>query len=127
MKTTTIAFVILFMIAGQGVCEESRFDGNNLLEYCTAAIQMIDGKGNVSSVKASLCVGYVAGLRDMNAIHEFFGGTPVFCITKQQIPNSQLIRIVVKYLQDKPAQLHEDSAFLVTKAFKEAFPCKAGQ
>lgn len=45
-----------------------------------------------------------------------------FCVPKD-VPVSQLVRVVVKYLEEHPAQLHNPAHGLVYASLKDAFPC----
>jgi hypothetical protein len=51
----------------------------------------------------------------------------LICLPKEKPQTvGQLARIVVKYLEDNPKQLHEPAASLATVALSKAFPCKGG-
>ncbi|MNR61896.1 hypothetical protein D3C85_1837700 [compost metagenome] len=46
-----------------------------------------------------------------------------FCLPGN-VTNSQMVRIVVKYLKDNPKNLNEGRTGLVWSALKDAYPCK---
>ena len=46
------------------------------------------------------------------------------CVSNE-IDNEQALKVVLKYLQDNPAQLHIPANYLVRRSIEQAFPCKA--
>jgi len=120
MTKTIFAFLILFVLACHSVCYAT--DGNTLLDSCTAAIQKMDGKTNVSGVRVGYCYGYVQGLIDMNTLYKDSGLSPLFCVP-QTISNGDGARIIFKYLQSHPERLDEYAGVLAADAYIEAFPC----
>lgn len=120
MIKTIFAFLIFFVLAGQLVCYAT--DGNTLLESCTAAIQKMDGKNNVSGVRVGYCYGYVQGLIDLNTLHKGSGMSSLFCLP-QTISNGEGARIIFNYLKSHPERLDEYAGVLAVDAYIEAFPC----
>jgi hypothetical protein len=121
MTKTILAFLIFFVLAGQLVCYAN--DGNTLLEHCTAAVQKMDGKTNVSLVRVGYCYGYIQGLIDMNTLHTGSGLSPLFCLP-QTLSNGHIARTLFEYLQNHPERLREYGGVLAVEAYMEAFPCK---
>ena len=101
-------------------------DGKYLLDQCNVAVTFQDSgeipPGYLSAV--SYCYGYLEGIGELNSINKGLGRFAYFCVPKDGIPNTQAARIVVKYLRDNPAKLHENKAVLAVLALKEAYPCK---
>jgi hypothetical protein len=97
------------------LCFASGFlDGNDLLEDCSAVNEQ---SANFSS---GVCNGYIAGISEMaDTILN-----PGFICPSDNITARQLVRIVIKYLNDHPEQLHERKPKVVLRALVEAFPCK---
>ena len=98
--------------------------GSTLLRQCQAAAKIADG-GNYTTqqgIDGTFCRGYVAG-----AVDQMVGlsvqTTTVYCIPSNA-DNDQLVRVVLKYLNDNPATLNYPAAALVAKAIIAAFPCK---
>jgi hypothetical protein len=98
--------------------------GSTLLRQCQAAAKIADG-GNYTTQQAidgTFCRGYVAG-----AVDQMVGlsvqTTTVYCIPSNA-DSDQLVRVVLKYLNDNPATLNYPAAALVGKAIIAAFPCK---
>jgi len=120
IKKTIFAFLVISVFISQLVCHA--VDGNTLLESCTAAIQKMDGKNNVSGVRVGYCYGYVQGLIDMNASYKGSGQVPLFCLP-QTISNGEGARIIFQYLQNHPERLNEYAGIVAVDAYREAFPC----
>lgn len=90
--------------------------GNLLLDFCNS-----DEFKDLRSF--SYCTGYIAAIADLD------NGT---CILKQNsyfklpenITQSQLRKVVVKWLNQNPEKLNFGAASLVEVALSESFPCK---
>ena len=99
-------------------------DGNQLLVDCTAGIIVAEG-GHLSDktrlVDASRCLGFLQGIVRMNNFYREKGDS-LFCLPKGST-YGQYARIVVKYLQDHPEELHQDEFDLAVGALVIAFPC----
>jgi len=75
------------------------------------------------------CIGYVEGIVDgiseevayAHAMTEKEPPSP-FCLP-EEAENGQLIRIVLKYIGNHPEEAHKRTAFLISLAMKDAFPC----
>lgn len=46
------------------------------------------------------------------------------CFPENGITNEQAVRIVLKYLNEHPAELHQDQTYLTFLAFRDAYRCK---
>jgi hypothetical protein len=104
-------------------------DGNELLEYCQAAVDVLD---NTTTEKINLwkgysCLSYVQGLIDMNALYSSGDfkkkDKKYFCIPSA-VTSAQNIRVILKYLKDNPQDLHHPRYVLGVSALRTAFPCK---
>ena len=103
--------------------------GNALIRNCKFALAIIDGEQTNADILskeyltgASACVNYVMGFRDMLDIlsHAKLDCQPLRIAP--EVPNGQLIRVLVKYLQEHPERLSEPDSNLVLSALSEAFP-----
>ena len=47
---------------------------------------------------------------------------PYFCVPTDA-SDGQLVKVVTKYLNEHPEELHTDAAGLVANALQDAFPC----
>jgi len=113
-----------------------RGDGNKLLEQCKGVIRTIDTNdyANADQFGSGICFGYVNGSRGAYGISvgalKYAGAYDnevtkfLFPCIPGEVQVIQLARILVKYLESHPEELHEDDSYLVHKAFLKAFPCE---
>jgi len=100
----------------------SFYVGNELLENCEAYFSDATA-ANIRN--GAICVGYIMGIVDI------YSNLVVFKEVEQQgwcLPNdmsgTQLVRVVLKHLQEIPQFLHLSAAGLVANALYLAFPCE---
>jgi hypothetical protein len=99
-------------------------DGNDLLRACNEAVRDLDGARDTSSFDIGYCLGVVNGVMNtMVTMNEYMLPNEKTCFPNG-IKNKQGARIVAKFLQEHPASLHRDGAFLTMAAFQSAYPCK---
>jgi len=139
------AFAIVLLLPHRAVASDySTFgDGNDLLKDCKAYADlnlpdmryMSDKDIRRASARGDLisglqCLAYVMGVIDDRfnfRIDEMvstgtFDPARYFCFPHGVTPD-QAVRVVVKWLGDHPARLHEDAIKLIVDALKENFPC----
>jgi len=108
--------------------EFKNHDGNDLIVRCKALIAVVDKHDKVDfedMANANFCLGIIRGVLYMHQIDTVtLKSQKLFCVPKEVIVG-QLARVVVKFLKDNPAILHEPETVLIVKALKNAFPCKA--
>ena len=106
-----------------------------LLSNCKSALRVIEGTGiDVDGVPTGMCIGYVAGVLDGYEVGdetakikikeyypEFKGPKANFKVPDGADPQ-QIIRVVVKYLEDHPENLHQPAWFGIIMAATNAFP-----
>ena len=121
-----LAVVALAGMLGSGAAVARGPDGNELLVECQHYIKLVDG-GTVRNdvhFDAGTCVGFVLGVA--NAVYYYsdeLKKDQKFCVP-DNASNSQLVRVVVKYLNDNPKILNEERMSLVWLALMDAYPCK---
>jgi len=109
----------VFVFSASSIAEQSkenRCDGNHLLPECRTAIDFADH--NIvntfeNGYNTGYCMGLVTGIAD---------GLRVMCVP-DDVTYTQMERVVFKYLNDHPNQLHLWESLLVTQALVQAFPC----
>ena len=112
-----IAIVVLMFAtvghAGKAEAMTSYLGGSTLLELCES--------GSVAD--QSVCTGYIMGIADITVTYDGWGRmTKSFCIP-DNAHTSQLKKVVIKGLNEKPENLHLSASSLVFNIFKKAFPC----
>jgi hypothetical protein len=101
--------------------------GSTLLRQCQAAAKVAGGGRYTTqeSIDGAFCRGYVAGAVDQMVGLSVQTST-MYCIPSNS-DNDQLLRVVLKYLNDNPATLNYPAGAAVAKAVIAAFPCKLSQ
>jgi len=97
------------------------YTGNELLERCEARFSD-DTAANIS--KANTCFGYVVSVSDIHDTYVGFKLMEQLWCMPENLEGLQLVRIVTKYLQDAPEDLHNTASSLVSNALISAFPCE---
>jgi hypothetical protein len=122
----------------------SALDGNGLLKECRAYTNLLNlpnaqdtndpdvlramARGDFAN--GAHCLGYITGVVDdhfncqtnVASSTAAFDPAKHFCLPDGVTPN-QTVRVVVKWLEDHPARLHESAVELVLGALRENFPC----
>lgn len=120
-----IIMVFLFgMISVPSFCLA---DGNDLLRKCNAVILAADAGIKLSKdsyIDIGWCLGYVEGIRDTAHIYQsIFKENKVYCIP-QGVENGQIIRVILKYLNEHPHMLHEHESLLGMLSIRNSFSCE---
>ena len=130
MKGCTVwgvaALVLLLMTTGT---EAKMVDGQQLLHDCQENLREAErtlregGLPLMQTPQTAFCGGYVIGV-----VSGWQVATEAKLLSQQlclpeKMSALQGIRVVVRYLQTHPAQLHMSGARLVVAAHLEAFPC----
>jgi hypothetical protein len=91
---------------------------------CLSDLKIIDhADGNPDFFEAGYCLGAIHSLRSMTyTIAREFGWRHI-CIPIEAQDN-QAVRVVVKFLRNNPARMHEQFEALVYAAFSDAWPCR---
>lgn len=102
--------------AAQDTSETTHEDGNHLILHCKAAVDGLSSnswKNPHEAYSSGFCYALVQGIG---------WASPSVCAPKGA-KVTQAMRVVVKYLEDNPAQLNWDENLLVDTALSKAFPC----
>jgi Rap1a immunity proteins len=129
-KAWLLAVSILFFV----VPAFGETTGNDVLDKCQTALRFADNNGAPAGehFDSGWCFGWVGGALELTKLHNeermiLTEKKPTllqFCLPDSGIPVIQAVRVVVKYLKEHPAQLHEDGIGLTAAALKDSFPCK---
>jgi hypothetical protein len=126
MKITFITFITLLL---SFYSSTSDADGNELISWCNTYVDMLGNNNrsftNTEYIQAGMCHGIAQGIRDMNTIHSALKKTEkeFFCIP-ENVQTGQLVKVIIKHLNDNPAKLHDRDSSLIFFAYKNSFPCK---
>lgn len=108
-------------------------DGNELSGNCTLTLHIIDNpKYDPTGAEASrsvACISLVRGVKDTLMMWDTMDSKrnePKFhgCIP-DGVGLVEAIKVVMKYINDNPAQLHQKDTILIHIALVEGYPCSA--
>jgi len=112
--------IVLLFSSNQASAATVFYSGNEMLKMCEA---YFSETGSV--VDANVCVGYVTGIHDGQIVFSGWGDMKkTICLPGSGVKGGQLVRIVIKYLQENPEDLHLTAGSLVVNALVIAFPCE---
>lgn len=72
---------------------------------------------------AGFCRGFIEAVLDMNELHLITGGGSPMCIP-EGAKMGQILKVIMKYIDDHPEQLHIRARNVVLDSVAIAFPCK---
>ena len=109
-------FLFVFSVGSRSVPQQDVTTGTWLLGSCQITLKTTDDRtfheNDLESFRDGFCRGLIEGVSKMS---------PRVCMV--DVTSAQEVRIVLKYLQDHPEQIHQRNAVLVDKALSQAFPC----
>jgi len=111
--------VLLLCLSAVVPAEEP--DGNSLLRQCRFAMDSNEGQTGAERMGGAYCLGMVRGIYALNDYYVSLDRA-VMC-PPRDVSLSRLVEVVVSYLSDNPAQLHEPDTALAVLALQSAFPC----
>jgi hypothetical protein len=90
--------------------------GSDLRENCGAALD----KQTQSGARAGLCAGFIDAYRQLSIMVP--AANLKLCLPAG-VEGMQLIKVIVRYLDQHPERLHLPAAQLIYDATNDAFPC----
>ncbi|MFT5707245.1 MAG: hypothetical protein ACI9ES_001536 [Oceanospirillaceae bacterium] len=116
IKTLFLVICFLLMPVSLSAYEKAE----ELLWACNAD----EEQSSTASLEKIHCYGYISGILD--GVQLVFGVRPeskFFCPPTHGISSDQQVRIVTKWLEDNPKELHTSARVSVVIALSKAFPC----
>jgi len=89
------------------------YTANTYLSGCKEALS------DKATMASGRCLGVIEGLAILGQL------TEMFC-APTGAASGQRIRVVLAFVEARPARMHEDFRLLALEALKEAWPCKKG-
>lgn len=121
---------LLFLLGRPVSAQTEEFpetSGNAFLRLCSV-VDKTD-RTDAENLDAMACVGYMSGFTSGVEFEQLYAKTSTrqkvpapFCIP-DGVERGQMVRIVLKYIRDNPAEANEHTALLVIKALRKAYPC----
>jgi hypothetical protein len=113
------ATIALALCITPALAADEKFTGNTWLPHCKNVL--INNRGDDAS-QQSECVGVVMALRYAMVFVTDHYGVHQACVPSSAT-NGQIIRVVVKYLEDHPKKLNSHFMHLMMEAIADAWPC----
>ena len=123
MRAGIASAITLLGLLGAAHAVAAEGDGNELITQCTDTLKAVEGGKVDNYFGVGYCLGVTQGVRQTLAIqNEGLPAVDRTCIP-EGMTNGQGVRIVLKFLQDHPADLQKPAVFLVYRAYRAAYPC----
>ena len=117
----------------QGKPDDIKLAGNyhsnaELLVRLCKAVENVNINGKTVPLKdaqdVGMCLGFISGVDDLNTMDSDILKTPIhaWCVPGG-VTTTQLAKVVVKYGNDHPEELHFPAVAVVVGALVGAFPC----
>jgi len=131
MRLTHLLLAAAALLCSTPAFPLSTVTGLSLLHDCQSAIKGTDDLAHLTTEQdraSGRCISYVQGLMDANEfwVHRdkvLHGSTKHYCI-ERDTSLEQVIRILVKYLENTPKDLNENGWICLEAALQQDFPCK---
>ncbi len=125
----TLVAVLLLTVAALAQTPKNTRTGNELLRQCNEMMKMMDKPvPGINFADAMHCLGYIDGAADFAAMGEMWSKEhnykQAFLCVPVKAERRQLVRVVVRYMNEHPKELHKDKAEIVALAFSQAFHCE---
>ena len=110
--------IVLLALSKTGIAHGAglRGDGNELLKRCQTSTQSLSYENLLDFY---WCLGFLEGVNGMLPSTT----PPLYCLPEAG-SYTQVMQVLVKYLQDHPERLNESQTVLTVDALGAAFPCE---
>ena len=116
-STESLAVAGLLLVLTSGVAgaqqQPDTESANFMLPHCKRVLLVERGKGTFTEGR---CAGSIISLVTFERILGF--------CSPESVTNEQVMRVVVAYIEARPARMHEDYRNLALEALREAWPCR---
>lgn len=134
MKQIIVCLILTLALTSISYADEtSKYNGETLLRNLDLHIRFDDPNANPSPVghaRTWEAVGFVMGVVDSNTYYQSVAQVNkdnnlliYFCIP-DEATNGQILKNVMKYLNDNPDKLNKSRILLTYDALKTYYPCK---
>ena len=120
-KLLVLAGTLLLLITSNA----SAMTGEELLHGLREAESPVEREKY--SYFAGLALGYVSAIANYSHALQVTNIASIHCFGDQALSSAQLVAIVRKYVEERPAQWHEKAELLIAAALRDAFPCSVPQ
>jgi hypothetical protein len=108
-----ILFLFLFVNLGLSTAQAAgpTYSANRYLPGCEGIVR------NQPTLDSARCIGVLEGLAILGQVNN------LWC-APDTTTTEQWVRVVVKFIEDRPARMHEDFRLLAIEALKQTWPCR---
>jgi hypothetical protein len=121
--------VLALMLLCPPTLAQAKHDGNELSEQCTVALRTTEHPTEMDGFNTGACFGLVDGIRETlmlwNTVDSQHNEARFHGCIPTEVTLEEAVKVVMKYLNDHPTQLHQRDAFLVVIALANGYPCPA--
>jgi len=126
------AAALAFTITAARAAEDI-YSANYVLPGCRTFVNSTIGTIPLSAGSAALmgeCVGRISGIVEMTILLGSSAGTNPYvqlfmCLDiPGKVTKGQIIRVIIAYIEARPARMHESFTTLALEALRDAWPCK---
>ncbi|MBT3304876.1 MAG: hypothetical protein HN377_00165 [Alphaproteobacteria bacterium] len=109
-----IFIIALLLVWGGEALAEDYSSANYNLPGCQ---DFVEGTKVASDIEVGFCVGRVGGIWSMLTVFE------EVCSPKG-VTNKQIVQVIIQYITQRPARMHERFDLLALEALRLAWPCE---
>lgn len=119
----------LVRLCSVSVPDEPQIASQELLQLYKSDPVLANDKfvtGMTNFTYMSTCLGYIGGFKDMLYILNINSATSaqqIVCFPSSGVSNAQAAKILLKWAENNPEQLHKSTAVGLLLALADAFPC----
>jgi hypothetical protein len=121
--------VFATMLLSSPMLAQAKHDGNELNDECSVALRSIEHPTSMDGFRTGACFGLVDGIRETlmlwNTVDSLHNEAIYHGCIPAEVTVEEAVKVVMKYLNDNPAQLHQRDAFLVVAVLSKGYPCPA--
>jgi Rap1a immunity proteins len=107
-----ILLAALMLSGGSVLAEDNNRSANSVMHGCRS---LVDGNDH-DDFLAGVCLGLIWAIDDWGQVDKL--------ICRPAVTNEQMARVVVQYIDARPARMHETFFILALEALTAAWPCK---
>jgi hypothetical protein len=111
------------------VLAQDKHDGNALNEKCTSALGNPEHPTSMDGFNTGVCFGLVDGIKETmmlwNTVDSQHSESKFHGCIPTEVTLEEAVKVVMKYLNDNPTQLHFRDVHLIYIALAKGYPCPA--
>ena len=124
-----VLLALLILYTANIQADETPVDGRRLLQTCQAARDFINNGGeNADRESALFCNDYITGYMEtenVNRVYLMSGKYHTnYCLPKNGVSNSELVTLIVNYLESNDRQLESSATEVLDNVLLEYYPCR---